>query len=65
VLLGFAPGTDMVAHVGGFLAGAIFGVALNTVRPAWLQSGAVNVLGSLALAVLVTAAWRQAMPNSP
>lgn len=65
VLLGFAPGTDMVAHVGGFLAGAILGLALNTVPPALLQSGTVNVISGLALAVLVTAAWRQALTGSP
>ncbi|MGD1083801.1 MAG: rhomboid family intramembrane serine protease, partial [Verrucomicrobiota bacterium] len=61
VLLGFGPGTDMLAHVAGFLAGAVLGLALNAVRPALLQRGAVNVLAGLLLAVLVTAAWRQAM----
>jgi membrane associated rhomboid family serine protease len=65
VLLGFGPGTDMVAHVGGFLAGAVLGLALNTVRPALLQSGAVNVLSALALAALLITAWRQAMPSLP
>jgi membrane associated rhomboid family serine protease len=65
VLLGFAPGTDMVAHVGGFLAGAVLGLALHTIRPAALQSGAANVLSALALAVLVTTAWRQALVSSP
>jgi membrane associated rhomboid family serine protease len=65
VLVGFAPGTDMVAHVGGFLAGAILGLGLNAVRPAVLQNGTVNVLSALALAVLVTAAWRQALRASP
>jgi membrane associated rhomboid family serine protease len=61
VLLGFAPGTDMAAHVGGFLAGAVFGVALNAVRPAVLQRGAANVASSLALAALVITAWHQAL----
>jgi rhomboid protease GluP len=61
VLLGFGPGTDMVAHVGGFTAGAIFGLALVTIRPAHLQSGAINILSALVLAALLFAAWRQAM----
>jgi membrane associated rhomboid family serine protease len=65
VLLGFGPGTDMLAHVGGFLAGAILGLALNAVRPAVLQRGAVNVLAGMALAALVTLAWRQALAVHP
>jgi membrane associated rhomboid family serine protease len=63
VLMGFAPGVDMVAHVGGFLAGALFGLALNAIRPATLQSGAANVASSLALAALVTLSWHQALHN--
>jgi membrane associated rhomboid family serine protease len=65
VLLGFGPGTDMLAHVGGFLAGAVLGLALNAVRPALLQRGTVNVLAGLALAALVTAAWSQAVRSLP
>jgi membrane associated rhomboid family serine protease len=63
VLLGFGPGTDMVAHVGGFVAGAVLGLALSGLRPVVLQSGAVNVLSALALAALLIAAWRQAMAS--
>jgi len=53
VLIGFSPGTDVVAHVGGFVAGAIIGAALSHVDPAKLQSGPINsgaILGVIALA---------------
>jgi membrane associated rhomboid family serine protease len=64
VLIGFGPGSDIAAHIGGFLAGAVIGLALNTVRPAVWQGGWINVAGALALAALVTLAWRQALAGS-
>jgi membrane associated rhomboid family serine protease len=64
VLIGFAPGSDIAAHLGGFLAGAVIGLALNAVRPAVLQGGWVNVAGALALAALVTFVWRQALAGA-
>jgi membrane associated rhomboid family serine protease len=57
VLIGFSPGTDMVAHVGGFLAGAALGLALGWVRPAALQRAAPNVAGGIVLGALVLATW--------
>jgi membrane associated rhomboid family serine protease len=61
VLTGFGPGSDVAAHLGGFVAGALVGIGLNTVRPVRLQRRTANVLAALALAGLVTAAWRQAL----
>jgi membrane associated rhomboid family serine protease len=60
VLIGFSPGTDLVAHAGGFLAGAVLGLALGWVRPATLQRSAPNVAGGIALAALVFATWQLA-----
>jgi rhomboid protease GluP len=57
VLIGFSPGTDTVAHAGGFLAGAVFGLALSWVRPATLQRSAPNVAGGIVLGALVFATW--------
>jgi membrane associated rhomboid family serine protease len=60
-LLGFSPESDMVAHVGGFIAGAIFGCALGLAPPARWQRGPVNVGAFLALAALLLATWRLAL----
>ena len=57
VLIGFSPGTDTIAHVGGFLGGALLGLALGWVRPAALHRSAPNILSGLALAALLGAAW--------
>jgi membrane associated rhomboid family serine protease len=64
VLIGFAPGSDIAAHLGGFAAGAVLGLALNAARPAVLQGGWTNVGAALALAALVCIAWRHALPGS-
>jgi rhomboid protease GluP len=57
VLISFSPGSDMAAHVGGFAAGAVFGLALGWVRPAVLQRSTPNVAGGLVLGALVLATW--------
>jgi rhomboid protease GluP len=56
-LIGFSPEADVVAHVGGFMAGAIFGCALGCARPARWQRGAANAGALLALAGLLLATW--------
>jgi hypothetical protein len=60
-LLGFSPESDMVAHVGGFIAGAIFGCALGCAPPARWQRGPANVGAILTLAALLLATWRLAL----
>jgi membrane associated rhomboid family serine protease len=60
-LIGFSPEADIVAHVGGFIAGAIFGCALAYAPPARLQRGPANAVALLALAGLLLAAWRLAL----
>lgn len=57
VLIGFSPESDLVAHVGGFVAGAAFGLALNWTTPGSLQRTAPNVLSGLALAALLSTTW--------
>lgn len=61
VLLGFSPGVDIVAHVGGFVAGAIFGCLLTIFRPAVLQETVVNLCCGVVLAILVIATWWRAV----
>ena len=57
VLIGFSPGTDIIAHVGGFVAGAILGCALTFLRPSILQDTFVNLGCGLVLAVAVVLTW--------
>ena len=53
---GFAPGTDVVAHVGGFAIGLILGAALagRISRPARRR---LNVASALLFAVFVILPW--------
>jgi membrane associated rhomboid family serine protease len=61
VLIGFDPDADVVAHVGGFIAGALFGLALGHARPATLQQGVVNIASMAGLAALFFTTWRLAL----
>jgi len=60
-LLGFSPDSDMAAHVGGFMAGAIFGGLLSLAPPERLQRGPANASALLALAALLVATWHLAL----
>jgi membrane associated rhomboid family serine protease len=54
VLLGVAPSSDVIAHLGGFVAGAILGVALNF-RPATaLRDWRFTTVAWVVFATLVT-----------
>ncbi|HEX4120127.1 MAG TPA: rhomboid family intramembrane serine protease [Verrucomicrobiae bacterium] len=61
VLIGFDPNADVVAHIGGFLAGGILGFALGHARAVTLQRGWVNVASLAALAALFLTTWRLAL----
>ncbi len=61
VLIGFDPDADVVAHVGGFVAGAALGFALGHARPATLQQGWVNLASMAGVAALFIATWLRAM----
>jgi rhomboid protease GluP len=60
-LVGFSPQSDMVAHVGGFAGGVIFGIGLGWAGPGRWQGGPVNVGALVVVAALVLATWRQAL----
>jgi membrane associated rhomboid family serine protease len=60
-LIGFSPESDVVAHVGGFMAGAILGCGLGCVAPERWQRGPANAGAFLALAALLVATWRLAL----
>jgi membrane associated rhomboid family serine protease len=57
VLVGFSPGTDVVAHVGGFVVGAVFGGVLSLAPPARLQKGPINVAAAIAVLGLFLGTW--------
>jgi rhomboid protease GluP len=57
VLIGFSPGSDQVAHIGGFLAGAAFGLMLGWMRPATLQRTVPNAAAGIAFGALVVVTW--------
>ncbi len=60
VLVGFAEGSDVVAHLGGFLGGAVLGLALAWVRPSTLHRGGPNVAALAIVLLLLLTAWGKA-----
>ncbi|MGA2177395.1 MAG: rhomboid family intramembrane serine protease [Verrucomicrobiota bacterium] len=61
VLIGFSPESDVVAHVGGFVSGALFGCVLGHARAETLQRGAASLAGIATLAALLVATWHLAL----
>ena len=55
-LLGLSPGTDILAHSGGFLAGVLLGagLALASQLP---RNGLANVLAGMVFTALVMICW--------
>jgi membrane associated rhomboid family serine protease len=56
VLLGLSPGTDVVAHFGGFVTGLALG-ALLVVAAAFAQNAIINFASALLFAILVIWTW--------
>ena len=56
VLLGLTPGTDVIAHLGGFVVGLLLGRLLALV-PAIEQKAQLNLISGLVFALLVTLPW--------
>jgi rhomboid protease GluP len=56
VLFGLGPGTDIVAHLGGFLAGLVLGAMLARLPARWQSSG-TDLAAWLALTGLAGATW--------
>lgn len=60
ILFGVAPGTDTVAHAGGFAAGLLFGMGLSR-GPALARNGRANLLAGILFAALVMLSWWAAL----
>jgi membrane associated rhomboid family serine protease len=56
VLLGLGPGTDVVAHLGGFLSGLVFGAALAWV-PGLARRAGSNLVCGLIFGGLIVLPW--------
>ena len=56
VLLGLNPGTDVAAHLGGFIAGNVFGFGLVSIR-SWSHKPFTNLLAVILFVVLVAWPW--------
>jgi membrane associated rhomboid family serine protease len=63
VLLGLSPGTDILAHLAGFLSGLLLGGVL-TLLPALAQKATTNLLAGLLFALLVILPWWLAFRQS-
>ena len=63
ILLGLAPGSDVFAHLGGFLAGVLLGT-LATLRLNVAQRGGINLLAGLLFVGLVIYPWWLALHHN-
>jgi membrane associated rhomboid family serine protease len=63
ILLGTTQGTDILAHAGGFVAGALLGTILCLFPEKKLQRPIVNRLSELATSALVALTWWLALRN--
>jgi membrane associated rhomboid family serine protease len=61
VLFGLTPGTDVVAHFGGFVTGLLLGGILAFVPAGFLHDAKTNLLSGLLVALLVILTWSLAL----
>jgi rhomboid protease GluP len=62
-LFALTPGTDVMAHLGGFVCGLLLGTLFNLVQPI-AQKPVANLLGGLVFALLVIVPWWLALRSS-
>lgn len=61
VLFGMDPASDIVAHLGGFVAGLAFGAMLSFIPEEKLQQAKTNMMAFLATAILLGTVWALAL----
>lgn len=61
VLLGVNPGSDMLAHAGGFAGGILAGLILGRLPPKVLTSARANLIAGLACGLSLLGAWLLAL----
>ena len=62
-LFALTPGTDVMAHLGGFVCGLLLGALFNLL-PAIAQKPVANLLGGLVFALLVIVPWWLALRST-
>ncbi len=63
VFLGVSPGTDVVAHLGGFISGLLLG-SLLTLAPRFIHRPRINLVAGILFAALVILPWWWALKHS-
>jgi membrane associated rhomboid family serine protease len=61
VLLGMDPSGDVVAHLGGFVAGLLLGAVSSWIPADRRHDSALNLVSALVLALLVVGSWLAAL----
>lgn len=61
VLFGLNPRTDVTAHVGGFITGAVLGLVLVFLPVKWTESRVADAIAGWLCLVLVLATWARAL----
>jgi membrane associated rhomboid family serine protease len=62
-LYGLAPGTDMPAHLGGFVTGLLLGVGMVFAPIEFLHNRKTNIVTGLLLLALLTVTWGLALTH--
>jgi membrane associated rhomboid family serine protease len=57
VLFGMDPRSDVLAHAGGFLGGAVLGTLLSLLPKAWTENARTDVLGFALWAAWISLTW--------
>ena len=65
ILWGTSPGSDVLAHAGGFVGGCILGLLLSLCPEKWLENRPANRLAVAALLALFILTWWLALRSSP
>jgi membrane associated rhomboid family serine protease len=60
-LYGLSPGTDMAAHLGGFVTGLLLGVGLVFVPVEFLHRRKTNIASGFLLLALLAVTWGLAL----
>jgi membrane associated rhomboid family serine protease len=65
ILIGVNPGSDIIAHLGGFAGGIALGVSFGLLPEHWLHRGSISlVTGAITAATLVWT-WSLALAHKP